>query len=104
MLLATTDGVAGRQIIDVLGIVIGNAAWVPGFRNDIMTTWPQVTGGEVTRYTELLSTVRQHATDRMVEQARSLGADAVVGIRLSESSMGHGTAELVVYGTAVRLE
>ncbi len=103
MLLSTTDHVAERAIAQVLGIVIGNAAWMPGVRNEIMTTWPQVVGGEVTRYTELLSLVRGHATDRMVAQAQALGGDAVVGNRLAESSMGHGTAELVVYGTAVRL-
>jgi uncharacterized protein YbjQ (UPF0145 family) len=71
---------------------------------DIAASFKNLVGGELKGYTELLSEARQQATDRMVEQARALGANAVINVRFSTSSVAQGAAELYVYGSAVRVE
>ncbi|MCK7469772.1 MAG: heavy metal-binding domain-containing protein [Desulfomicrobium escambiense] len=86
------------------GLVAGSTIRAKHIGRDIMASFRNLVGGEIKSYTELLQESRQQATERMVEQARQLGANAVVNVRYSTSSIAQGAAELYAYGTAVRVE
>ncbi len=104
MILATIDELPGKKIVGVLGLVRGNTVRCRHMGKDIMAVLRNMVGGEIPEYTKMLAESREQAIDRMVEEAQSLGANAIVGIRFATSSMMSGAAELLVYGTAVRLE
>ena len=104
MILTTLEGVPGKQIVEHYGLVQGNTIRAKNVGKDILAGFKNLVGGELTAYTELLQESRQEATDRMVLQARQLGANAVVNIRFATSSITAGAAELYAYGTAVRVE
>ena len=104
MIVVTTDEVAGRRIARVLGLVRGNTIRARHVGADIMAHLRNAAGGEVTEYTKMLAEAREQAIDRMLEEARALGADAVVGVRFSTSEVMKGAAEMMCYGTAVTLE
>ena len=104
MLIATTDEVAGRHIVEVFGLVRGNTVRARHMGRDIMAGLRNLIGGEITEYTNLLTDARQQATDRMVEEAEGLGANAIVGTRYVTSGVMGGASELLAYGTAVRME
>ena len=95
MLLVTTERIAGREI-EPLGIVEDAG-------KDIMNSLKTLVGGELTSYTEMMEKARTLATDKMVRNAEQMGADAVVCVRYSSSEVMQGAAEVLVYGTAVRL-
>jgi uncharacterized protein YbjQ (UPF0145 family) len=104
MILSTTFDVSGRAIAEHLGLVRGNVVRSRFFGRDIVAGLRMIVGGEIHEYTKLLAESREQALDRMVEHAKSLGADAVVGIRFETTDAGQGQAtEVLAYGTAVKL-
>lgn len=104
MITCTTYEVAGYRIKETLGIVRGNTVRARHFGHDFMAGLKNLVGGEISDYTKLLAESREQAIDRMIERAQELGADAIVGLQFMTSSIMQGAAELMVYGTAVRLE
>ena len=103
MLLLNIDYVPGREIAEALGIVKGTTVQSKNFGRDFMAGMKTLVGGEIVGYTEMLTEARQIATKRMVDEAERLNADAVINVRFSSSSIMQGAAEVVAYGTAVRL-
>ncbi len=104
MMITNMETVPGKTISRHFGLVQGNTIRAKHVGRDIMAGLKNIFGGELTGYTELLSESRQEATDRMVAQAQALGANAVLNVRFSTSSVTQGAAELYAYGTAVLLE
>jgi len=102
--MVNTETIPGFRIVQVLGLVQGNTIRAKHIGRDIMAGLKNIVGGEIKGYTELLTEARQEATERMLEQARKLGANAVVNVRYATSSVMQGAAELFAYGTAVRIE
>lgn len=103
MIVVTTEG-AGKRIVRSLGIVRGNAVRARHAGKDILAFLKGLVGGEVLEYTKLLAESREQALDRMVEDARQLGANAVTGTRFVTSYIASSMAELLAYGTAVVIE
>ncbi|MCZ6828653.1 MAG: YbjQ family protein [Gammaproteobacteria bacterium] len=101
MIITNIEEVPGKTIIQHLGMVQGNTVRAKHAGRDIMAGFKNLVGGELKGYTELLTESREEATQRMIEQARSLGANAVLNVRFSTSSVTAGASELFVYGTAV---
>ncbi|MGE0383226.1 MAG: YbjQ family protein [Gammaproteobacteria bacterium] len=104
MLLSNLEVVPGRQIVRHLGLVQGSTVRSKHIGRDLMAGLKNIFGGELRGYTELLQESRQEAVDRMVKQAGAIGANAVLNVRFSTSSISQGAAELFAYGTAVVLE
>lgn len=104
MILANTEEIPGRRIVEFYGVVTGSTVRAKHIGRDIMASFRNVVGGELKGYTELLQEARAEALARMSEEARRLGANAVVNVRFSTSSVAQGAAELFAYGTAVRAE
>ena len=101
ILVSTTDGVPGKKVKRVLGLVRGNTVRARHVGRDILAVFRNVVGGEVRDYTKMLAESREQAIDRMIEQALSLGANAVVCVRFTTSTVMQGAAELLAYGSAV---
>lgn len=101
MIITNIETVPGKTITQHLGMVQGNTVRAKHFGRDLMAGLKNIVGGELKGYTELLNDARQEASERMTAQAKSLGANAVVNVRFSTSSVSAGAAELFVYGTAV---
>ena len=104
MIISTTENVAGHVIVENLGTVIGNTIRARHLGKDIMAGFRTIIGGEIKEYTGMLAESREQAIIRMEEKAQKLGANAVVGVRFQTSMILSGTAELLVYGTAVKLD
>jgi len=104
MLLTNLETVPGRRIVRHLGLVQGSTVRAKHVGRDIMAGLKNLVGGELAGYTELMQDARQEALDRLEKQARSLGANAVLNVRFTTSSVAQGAAELLAYGTAVELE
>jgi uncharacterized protein YbjQ (UPF0145 family) len=104
VLLTNTEYVPGKTIVEYFGLVSGSTVRAKHVGKDIMASLKNIVGGELKGYSELLQDARKEATDRMIEQARQLGANAVVNVRYATSSVAQGASELYVYGTAVRIE
>lgn len=104
MLISNLEILPGRTIVRHLGLVQGSSVRSKHVGRDIAATFKNLIGGELRGYTELLTDSRDEATERMLEQARAVGANAVLNIRYSTSSIAAGAAEIFVYGTAVVLE
>lgn len=104
MILVTTEDVPGRKISKVLGLVRGNTIRARHMGKDIMAGFKNMVGGEISDYTKMMAESREQALDRLMEDAESLDADAVVALRFTTTSMMQGAAEFLVYGTAVKLE
>lgn len=103
MLMTNIEEIPGKTITDCLGVVSGSTVRAKHAGRDILASVKNVFGGELTAYTELLSESRDEAIDRMKEQAQQLGANAIVNVRFSTSSVAAGAAEIYVYGTAVKV-
>lgn len=103
MIIVTTDSIAGYEIKETIGMVRGNIVQSKHVGKDIIASFRQIVGGEISEYSEMLQESRQKATQRMVEDAKSKGADAVINVRFVTSQIMQGAAELLVYGTAVKL-
>jgi uncharacterized protein YbjQ (UPF0145 family) len=103
MLLSTTEAIEGRRVAETLGLVRGNTIRARHVGRDIMAGLRTLVGGEIKDYTVMLDQARDQALQRMVKQAEGLGADAVVAVRFTTSQTMQGAAEILAYGTAVRL-
>lgn len=104
MIVTTTAEIAGKRVVRTLGLVRGNTVRARHLGRDVIAALRNMVGGEVAEYTKLLAESREQALDRMVEDARELGADAVIEVRFQTSEVMTGAAELLAYGTAVLLE
>lgn len=104
MLLSTTDTIPGKKIVKHLGLVRGNTIRARHIGRDILAILHNIVGGEITDYTKLMAESREQSIDRMVEEAKKLGANAIVAIRFSTSEVMNSAAEILVYGTAVVVE
>ncbi len=104
MILTTTHSVPGREIFEILGIARGSTVRTRNVGRDIMAGLKNIVGGEIEEYTKLQAHAREQAMQRMTDDARRLGADAVVGISITTAMVARGAAEIMVYGTAVKLK
>jgi len=104
MLLSNLEFMTGKKVVKHLGLVQGSSVRAKHAGKDILSGLKNMFGGELKAYTELLQESREEATERMVQQAQSIGANAVLNIRFSTSSIAAGAAEIYVYGTAVVLD
>ncbi|TYB87771.1 YbjQ family protein [Oceaniovalibus sp. ACAM 378] len=104
MLVVTTEAIPGREIESAIGLVRGSTVRAKHVGSDIVASLRSLVGGEVKEYAQLLAAAREQAYDRMVAEALSLGADAVVGVRMETSTIMQSASEVVFYGTAVRLK
>ncbi len=102
MKLVNIDYIPGFEITDTLGIVKGEVVQSKNIGKDFMAGMKTIVGGEISNYTEMISSARKIATKRMVDEATNLGADAVINIRYGSSAVMNGAAEIIVYGTAVK--
>ena len=103
MLLLNIDHVPGREM-EALGIVKGTVVQSKNFGKDFMAGMKTLVGGEITGYTEMLVEARQIATKRMVDEAKAMGADAIINVQYGSSAIMQGAAEVIAYGTAVKLK
>lgn len=103
MIIVNTEEISGREIKEVLGLVRGNTIRARHIGNDIMAGLRNIIGGEVKEYTQMISEAREDALKRMIDEAEKLNADAVVNIRFTTSQVMGGAAEILAYGTAVKL-
>ena len=104
MLVTTIDRIPRHEIVEVLGLVQGNTIRARHLGRDIMAGLRNIVGGEIKDYTQMLTEARELAIQRMVKEAERLGADAVVGVRLATAQTMAGAAEVLAYGTAVKLK
>ena len=104
MILTNIETVPGKSIVEHYGLVAGSTIRAKHIGRDLMASLKNLVGGELKGYTQLMQESRQQAVDRMVEQAKQLGANAIVNVRFSTSSVAQGAAELYAYGTAVKVE
>ncbi|MEA3342906.1 MAG: YbjQ family protein [archaeon] len=104
MIVVTTDFVQGKEIAETLGLVKGNTIRAKWFGKDIVAGLRQIVGGELKEYTEMLTEARIEAEKRMTDEAEKLGADAVINVRFQTSQIMASAAELLIYGTAVKLK
>ncbi|MBR6609564.1 MAG: YbjQ family protein [Oscillospiraceae bacterium] len=103
MILVNTDYIAGKEL-EMLGLVKGSTIQTKHLGKDIGAGFKTLVGGELTSYNEMMNEARALATKRMVEEAQALGADAIVNIRYASASVMAGAAEVMAYGTAVKIK
>jgi uncharacterized protein YbjQ (UPF0145 family) len=101
MIIVTSEAIPGKEVQRVLGLVRGNTIRARHVGRDIMAGLRTIVGGEINEYTKLMAESREQALDRMISEAESLGANAVVNVRFTTSMLSRGCAELLAYGTAV---
>ncbi|KPL05586.1 MAG: hypothetical protein AMJ73_00200 [candidate division Zixibacteria bacterium SM1_73] len=101
MILVTTDFVPGKEIKKNLGLVRGNTIRARHIGRDISALLRNIVGGEITDYTKMMAESREQALDRMVEEAESLGANAIINVRFTTSMIMQSASEILAYGTAV---
>ena len=104
MMIVTTDKIEGKRVVKTLGLVRGNTIRARHMGHDIKASLINLVGGEITDYTKMLAESREQALDRMVEEAESLGANAVINVRFGTSMVMTQAAEILAYGTAVIVE
>lgn len=104
MLILTTEQVYGKEIRECLGLVKGEIVQSKHVGKDFLAGVKNIVGGEVKSYTAMISEARSIATDRMIKDAERLGADAIIGVRYGSSGVMQGAAEIIAYGTAVKLK
>jgi uncharacterized protein YbjQ (UPF0145 family) len=102
MMVTTTDNLPGREIKEVLGIVFGSCVQMKHLGKDLRAAGRNIIGGESKAYTELLEESRRSSMQRMIEDAKRIGADAVVGMRYATAQTMGGAAEIIAFGTAVK--
>ena len=103
MIITTTPYIEGKQVSEVLGIARGNTVRSRNVARDIFATLKNVVGGEIEEYTKLQAQSREQAISRMKDDAKSLGADAIINVRITTSMIMQGCSEIMAYGTAVKL-
>jgi uncharacterized protein YbjQ (UPF0145 family) len=104
MIVVTTPTIPGKRIVKVYGLVRGNTIRCRHVGKDILAVLKNVIGGEILEYTKMMAEAREQALDRMIEDARAVGANAIVSARFTTNSMAAGAAELLAYGTGVVVE
>ncbi|MCS7128823.1 MAG: YbjQ family protein [Sulfolobales archaeon] len=104
VIVTTLHYIPGYRVKKVLGIVSGSVVRARSIGRDIVAVLRNIAGGEIVEYTELLASSRDEALKRMIEKAKAMGANGVIGVRLTTSNIMSGAAEVVAYGTAVILE
>jgi len=104
VILTNIESIPGKRIVEHFGLVSGSTIRAKHIGRDLMASLKNIVGGELKGYTQLLNESRKQAVERMIEQTRQLGGNAIVNIRFSTSSVAQGAAELYAYGTAVRIE
>ena len=104
MIVVNTEYIAGKEIKETLGLVKGSTVQSKNIGRDITQGFKGIIGGELKSYTDMMNEARDIATGRMIEEAQQLGADAVINVRFASSSIMQGAAEVMAYGTAVKLD
>lgn len=104
MILATTEKVPGKEVVNYKGFVKGSTIQAKHIGSDILAGLKSIVGGEIKEYSSMMEKARQIAIGRMVKEAEGMGANAIVGIRLQTSSVMSGASEIVAYGTAVEIK
>jgi len=104
ILVVSAPELPGYRITRVLGLVRGNTVRARHLGRDILALLRNIVGGEVLEYRKLMAESREQALDQMIDEARQLGADAIISMRMTTSMIGQGMAEILAYGTAVRVE
>ena len=104
MIISTLDQIPNQEISENLGIARGSTFRAKNIGRDIFAGFKNIVGGEIHEYTKLQADSREEAIQRMIDDANTLGADAVVGVRLATSMVTQGAAEILAYGTAVKLK
>jgi len=104
IILSTTTEIPGKKVSEILGIVKGNTVRARNIGRDIGAGFKSLVGGEIKTYTEMISQSREEAHNRMINQALELGADGVINVRFMTSMIMQGAAEMLAYGTAVKLK
>lgn len=104
MIIATTENIAGHRVVTTLGQVFGVVVRSRGIGGNIVAGLRSIVGGEIHEYTQMLEEARRHATDRMVANATTMGANAILVMRFDSSEIGETMSEIVAYGTAAVIE
>ncbi|MDH3243414.1 MAG: YbjQ family protein [Saprospiraceae bacterium] len=103
MIISTTENLPGFDIIEVIEIARGSTVRARHIGRDISAIFKSVVGGEIQEYTRLMAEAREHAIDRMIEDAERLDADAIVNVRFATATVLQGSSEILAYGTAVKI-
>ncbi len=103
MIITTTEKISNKEIIEILGVARGSTVRARNFGRDIFAGLKNLVGGEISEYTKLQAQSREEALQRLQEDAKKLGADAVVNLRFNTSTIMQGASEILAYGTAVKL-
>lgn len=104
MIITTTENIPGKEIVEILGLSRGSTVRARNVGRDIFAALKNLIGGEINEYTKLQADSREQALQRMIKDAESLGADAVINVRITTSMIMQGVAEILAYGTAVKLK
>ena len=104
MIIVNTENVPGHEVDEVLGLVRGNSVRARNVGQDVKASFRNIVGGEVKEYDSMLTDSREAAVNRMVDEAKELGADAVVNVRFTTSGIMGSAAEILAYGTAIKLK
>jgi uncharacterized protein YbjQ (UPF0145 family) len=104
MILTTTNSIPGKEIKEITGIVRGSTVRARHVGRDFMAALKKIVGGEIEEYTQLQADAREQALQRMMQDAEKLNADAIIGVRISTAMVTGGAAEILAYGTAVKLQ
>ena len=103
MIISTTDTIPKREILDVIGIARGSTVRARNIGRDIFAGFKNIVGGEIQEYTKLQAYSREQALERMISDAEKMGANAVINVRFTTATVMQGAAEILAYGTAVKL-
>ncbi len=103
MIITTTETIPGREVVQILGIARGSTVRARNIGRDIFAGFKNIIGGEISEYTKLQADAREQAFQRMINDAEKLGADAIINMRFNTSVIMQGAAEMLAYGTAVKL-
>lgn len=104
MILSTTDTIPGKEIVEVLDIARGSTVRARNVGRDIFAGLKSLVGGEITEYTKLMADAREQAIERMIADAETLNADAIICVRFTTAMVMQGSSEILAYGTAVKLK
>ncbi len=104
IITSTTMEIPGKKVVEILGVVKGNTIRARNIGRDVMAGFKNVIGGEIKSYTQMTTQAREEAFNRMVNEAIEMKADAIIGIRYTTSMIMQGAAEMLAYGTAVKLK
>ncbi len=103
MIITTTDTIPGKEISEILDIARGSTVRARNIGKDLFAGLKNIVGGEITEYTKLMAEAREKAMERMIEDAKYLGADAIINVRFATANVMAGCSEILAYGTAVKL-